>query len=69
MTDERIVEGLKSQFERHRLVFWYDTKNEFKDDFNSFDITGIKKLEINNNEFNIKYQVIHEEPDQILHCY
>ncbi len=64
MTDERIVEGLKSQFERHRLVFWYDTKHEFKDDFNSLDITGIKKLEINNNEFNIKYQVIHEEPDQ-----
>ena len=64
MTDERIVEGLKSQFERHRLVFWYDTKHEFKDDFNSLDITGIKKLEINNNEFNIKYQVIFEEPDQ-----
>ena len=37
MTDERIIEGLKSQFERHRLVFWYDTKHEFKDDFNSPD--------------------------------
>ena len=33
MTDERIIEGLKSQFERHRLVFWYDTKNEMRGDY------------------------------------
>ena len=64
MTDERIIEGLKSQFERHRLVFWYDTKNEMRDDYEALDLLDIKKIEIDNNEFSIKFQVLHEEPNQ-----
>ena len=55
MTDERIINGLKSQFERHRLVFWYDAKQEMRETFDALDLPDIAKLEIDSSEFAIKY--------------
>ena len=63
MTDERILNGLTAQFERHRLVFWYDAKQEMRETFDALDLPDIAKLEIDSNEFAIKYQVLHQQPD------
>ena len=63
MTDERIINGLTAQFERHRLVFWYDAKQEMRETFDALDLPDIAKLEIDSNEFAIKYQVLHQQPD------
>ena len=37
--DERIVQGLKSQFEKHRIVFWYDSKKEMREQFDNLEIS------------------------------
>ncbi len=63
MTDERIINGLTAKFERHRLVFWYDAKQEMRETFDALDLPDVVKLEINNNEFAIKYQVLHQQPE------
>lgn len=62
--DERIVQGLKSQFEKHRIVFWYDSKKEMREKFDTLEMSGIEKLELNNNEFSIKYRILRKHPKQ-----
>ena len=44
--DERIVNGLKSKFEKHRIVFWYDTKKEMRDEFSSAEMPTCKFFKI-----------------------
>ena len=39
---------LTNLFELHRVVFWYDSKKELRDDFESININGVNKEEINN---------------------
>ena len=41
MTDERIINGLTAQFERHRLVFWYDAKQEMRETFDALDLSDV----------------------------
>ena len=56
----KIETSLSKLFESHRVVFWYDSKKELRDDFNSINIDGVNKEEINNNEFGLKYQILRE---------
>ena len=30
---DRIAKGLEAQFDKHRIVFWYDPTREFRDAF------------------------------------
>lgn len=53
----RITVALKRLFEKNRVVFWYDDKRELRADFESLKIENIEKIEINNNEFSIKYRL------------
>jgi len=62
--NNRIALALSKQFERHRIVFWYDTKQELRKDFDVLSIDGVEKIELNNNEFAIKYQILREQPEQ-----
>ena len=41
MTDERIINGLTAQFERHRLVFWYDAKQDLRVTFDSLELPDV----------------------------
>lgn len=59
-----IQEALLSLFEKHRIVFWYDEKREMQTEFADLQLEGVKKLEINNNEYGLKYKVLREEPKQ-----
>ena len=60
----RIEQALTKLFDRHRVIFWYDAKQELRDDFEALSLPGIEKLELTNNEYNVKYRVLREQPEQ-----
>jgi uncharacterized protein (TIGR02687 family) len=60
----RISQALTKLFDRHRIVFWYDTKHELRSDFESVSLPDVEKLEIANNEYGLKYRVLREAPTQ-----
>jgi uncharacterized protein (TIGR02687 family) len=62
--NEQIIKALTKQFEKHRIIFWYDSKMELRADFEALILPGIKKLEILNNEYQLKYHILREEPEQ-----
>ncbi len=55
---------LQRKFAQHRLVFWYDDQQELRKEFETIEIEGVEKIEIENNEFGIKYRVLREQPQQ-----
>jgi len=64
LTENRIKQALSRLFDKHRIVFWYDAKNELRDEFESLQLAGVEKLELNNNEFTLKYRLIRDQPKQ-----
>ncbi len=56
---KRIHDSLKTVFERHRLVFWYDPAGEWRAAFETFDgeAAGIRKREVNGDEFGVKVAI------------
>ena len=62
--ENRIAQALTRLFERHRIVFWYDTKQELRTDFETLQLVGIEKIELTNNEFGVKYRILRELPEQ-----
>ena len=61
---DRIVKGLEAQFEKHRIVFWYDPTREFRQTFEGVSVEGVVKAEIANAEFAIKHRILRMEPKQ-----
>lgn len=64
MSIDRIIQALSKLFEKHRIIFWYDAKKELRRDFETVQLPGVEKIEINNNEFVIKYRILREQPNQ-----
>jgi uncharacterized protein (TIGR02687 family) len=62
--NERIAQALIKQFDRDRVIFWYDSKQELRDDFESLELDRVIKIELKNNEFAIKYRILREQPKQ-----
>jgi len=62
--NDRIAQALSTLFERHRIVFWYDAKQELRNDFEALSLPGVEKLELANNEYGIKYRILREQPEQ-----
>ncbi|NTV46494.1 MAG: BREX-1 system phosphatase PglZ type A, partial [Chlorobiales bacterium] len=61
---DRITQALTKLFDRHRIVFWYDTKKELRNDFDELSMSGVEKLEISNNEFGLKFRILRAEPER-----
>jgi len=61
---ERIAQALFKLFTKHRIVFWYDEEDSLRKDFDSVEVAGVKKVEILNNEFGLKYRMLRQEPKQ-----
>ncbi len=57
-----IQQRLKTIFQTQRLVFWYDDNEALKNEFNEIDLDDVTKLEIDNNEFGIKRQLLSLQP-------
>lgn len=60
----QIERALIKLFDRYRIVFWYDVKQELRDDFEALVLPGIEKLTLSNNEYGIKYRLLREQPEQ-----
>ncbi len=60
----QIAQALTRLFDRHRIIFWYDTKRELFAEFESLDLTGIEKIVLANNQFGVKYRILRAEPHQ-----
>lgn len=60
----QIKQALENLFKKHRIVFWYDDKQEFEKDFEDLEFDDVAKLEIKNNEFRLKHQILREQKDQ-----
>ncbi len=64
MSIDKIAKALTQRFEKHRIVFWYDANKELRGDYESLALPDIEKIELKNNEFKVKYQVLRESPKQ-----
>lgn len=64
MSNDRIQAALSAVFEKHRIVFWNDTKSELRDEYEALALEGVEKIELNNNEYGVKYRVLREAPEQ-----
>lgn len=64
MADPRIIQALTSLFDKQRIVFWYDTRREFRGEFATLDLPDVEKIELANNEFGVKYRVLREQTEQ-----
>lgn len=63
MSNSKIQQALQNLFEKHRIVFWYDAKQEFVGDFEQLTLANVEKIQLNNNEFGVKYRVLRQEPE------
>ena len=61
---QQIKTALSKIFEQHRLVFWYSEDAEVRALFEEVELAGVEKLEIDNNEFAVKCQVLEMAPKQ-----
>lgn len=64
MSNTKIQQALGNLFEKQRIVFWYDTRREFRADFEALALPGVEKIELSNNEFGVKYRLLREQPEQ-----
>ncbi len=62
--NDRIAQALNRLFDRHRIVFWNDTKRELREEFDSLQLEDVEKVELANNEFGVKYHILREKPEQ-----
>ncbi|WOA31649.1 BREX-1 system phosphatase PglZ type A [Alloalcanivorax xenomutans] len=60
----QIQTALTRLFDKHRIIFWYDTKQELRSDFEAVSIPDVVKVEIANNEYGLKYRILRESPEQ-----
>jgi hypothetical protein len=61
---DRIAKGLRTCFEKHRIVFWYDPNREFGEAFEAIGLPGVQKIRLANTEFAVKHRVLRQEPKQ-----
>lgn len=59
----KIAESLTKLFNQHRVVFWYDAKEELREEYSSVSIQDVKKIEGRKNPFELKV-TINQDSDQ-----
>ncbi len=62
--NSRLSSALVELFKKHRIVFWYDVKKELRPAYEALELDDIEKIELNNNEFKVKYQILRQAPRQ-----
>ena len=60
----KIENALQQLFDKHSIVFWYDTNRELREEFEDAWLVGVEKIEVNNNQLGVKYRVLREQPDK-----
>ena len=58
---------LERRFNYRRIVFWHDPAGEYAADLDSLNLPAVTVLRVTNDEYAIKYRLLHEQPsDKIL---
>lgn len=60
----KVEEALIKRFSSHRVIFWYDEKEELIEEFNTLDLDFIEKIHVDNNEFEVKHIINKQQPQQ-----
>lgn len=60
----KIEEALIKKYKDHRILFWYDPKKEFSAEYEALDLPEVQKIHVDGNEFQIKFKVTKQEPEQ-----
>ena len=60
----RIEQNLEKLYIKHRIVVWYDPEQAFAEEYASLKLPQVSKIELDGNEFGVKYQVLMAEPEQ-----
>jgi uncharacterized protein (TIGR02687 family) len=65
MSLAKIQNALAREFERKRIVFWYDPELiGWQQEFDALELSGVIKVSVQNNEFGVKHRIVREEPEQ-----
>lgn len=64
MSNPKITQALTNLFDKQRIVFWYDARQEFRADFAALELPDVAKIELTNNEFGVKHRVLRAQPAQ-----
>ena len=64
MSHTRIGQTLTKLFDKHRIVFWYDSERELRAEYDALELPGVEKVELANNEFGVKYRILRQQVDQ-----
>ena len=60
----KIEDIIKKQFEKHRILFWYDPQQEFRDDYWALQLPeGREKIEVVHDEFGVKHRMLVLQPE------
>ncbi|WP_236977674.1 BREX-1 system phosphatase PglZ type A [Membranihabitans maritimus] len=59
---KRIEESLHKIFLNHRVVFWYDDEEKLREQYEAIALNDIEKIEVNSNEFQVKYTILRGFP-------
>ena len=62
--NQQINESINKLFQNHRIIFWYDEKKQFVEHFEDLILDDAEKIEINNNEFALKYRILRDEKNK-----
>lgn len=57
----KIADTLQQLFEKHRVVFWYDDGEAMRPEFEVLDLPDVQKIELINNAFGVKFQVLRQD--------
>lgn len=65
MSLAKIQNALLREFERKRVVFWYDPELVgWQQEFEALELDGVIKISVQNNEFGVKHRIVREEPEK-----
>lgn len=65
----KIEETLLKRFESHRVIFWYDEKQELTELYQEVALHGVEKIQVDNNEFEVKHIINKQKADSKLLIY
>lgn len=55
---------LERRFVDHRVVFWHDPEGQYASDLDGLELPGVTTLRVANDEYTIKFRLLHEQPER-----
>ena len=58
----KISEALIKLFNKHRVIFWYDEKEELTEQYKELSLDDVTKIHVQGNEFAVKHIINKQNP-------